>query len=254
MSRASACPRRAQRPGQAQAWASAGPASATPSIKADPRSFIGVGCHEPIMFEPPCAWLKLTPRSLAPGDGAPGGRSWLARYSTSSTAARTGQWYPRPMAPKVMTPRERDPERRRRWCPPCAPTTARAPARSRSSASTRTPSAGCAGAAGNTYTPGVGLRQGRALRRAHPPPGAVDRARCGGSATRARAGAFGRSPGTRRSTRSPSAHAAAPRHGPEAVWPYYYAGTMGLVQRDGINRLRHAMRYSRQELARSAWR
>jgi anaerobic selenocysteine-containing dehydrogenase len=38
---------------------------------------------------------------------------------------------------------------------------------------------------------------------------------------------------------------AAARHGPQAVWPYYYAGTMGLVQRDGINRLRHAMRYSR---------
>jgi anaerobic selenocysteine-containing dehydrogenase len=36
------------------------------------------------------------------------------------------------------------------------------------------------------------------------------------------------------------------RHGPEAVWPYYYAGTMGLVQRDGINRLRHAKGYSRQ--------
>src|SRR5260221_63128 len=36
------------------------------------------------------------------------------------------------------------------------------------------------------------------------------------------------------------------RHGSEAVWPYYYAGTMGLVQRDGINRLRHVMGYSRQ--------
>ncbi len=36
------------------------------------------------------------------------------------------------------------------------------------------------------------------------------------------------------------------RHGPEAVWPYFYAGTMGLVQRDGINRLRHAGRYSGQ--------
>jgi len=34
------------------------------------------------------------------------------------------------------------------------------------------------------------------------------------------------------------------RHGPETVWPYYYAGTMGRVQRDGINRLRHAMGYS----------
>ncbi len=41
---------------------------------------------------------------------------------------------------------------------------------------------------------------------------------------------------------------AAARHGAEAVWPYYFAGTMGLVQRDGINRLRHAMRYSRQRL------
>jgi anaerobic selenocysteine-containing dehydrogenase len=39
---------------------------------------------------------------------------------------------------------------------------------------------------------------------------------------------------------------AAERQGPEAVWPYYYAGTMGLVMRDGINRLRHVMRYSRQ--------
>ena len=32
--------------------------------------------------------------------------------------------------------------------------------------------------------------------------------------------------------------------GSEAVWPYYYAGTMGLVMRDGINRLRHAKKYS----------
>ena len=39
---------------------------------------------------------------------------------------------------------------------------------------------------------------------------------------------------------------AAQRHGSEAVWPHYYAGTMGRVQRDGIQRLRHAMRYSRQ--------
>ncbi|WP_420102459.1 molybdopterin oxidoreductase family protein [Bosea sp. (in: a-proteobacteria)] len=36
------------------------------------------------------------------------------------------------------------------------------------------------------------------------------------------------------------------QHGPEAVWPYYYAGTMGLVMRDGIDRLRHAKRYSGQ--------
>ena len=35
-------------------------------------------------------------------------------------------------------------------------------------------------------------------------------------------------------------------HGSETVWPYFYAGTMGLVMRDGINRLRHAKRYSGQ--------
>src|SRR5216684_754449 len=40
--------------------------------------------------------------------------------------------------------------------------------------------------------------------------------------------------------------AKARQHGSETVWPYYYAGTMGLVQRDGIHRLRHAMGYSRQ--------
>jgi anaerobic selenocysteine-containing dehydrogenase len=40
--------------------------------------------------------------------------------------------------------------------------------------------------------------------------------------------------------------AAEARHGAEAVWPYHYAGTMGLVQRDGIHRLRHAKGYSRQ--------
>jgi anaerobic selenocysteine-containing dehydrogenase len=34
------------------------------------------------------------------------------------------------------------------------------------------------------------------------------------------------------------------RYGAQSVWPYYYAGTMGLVMRDGINRLRHAKRYS----------
>ena len=34
------------------------------------------------------------------------------------------------------------------------------------------------------------------------------------------------------------------QYGPQAVWPYYYAGTMGLVMRDGINRLRHAKKYS----------
>jgi anaerobic selenocysteine-containing dehydrogenase len=36
------------------------------------------------------------------------------------------------------------------------------------------------------------------------------------------------------------------RLGSESVWPLFYAGTMGLVQRDGIERLRHVMRYARQ--------
>ncbi len=35
-------------------------------------------------------------------------------------------------------------------------------------------------------------------------------------------------------------------HGPEAIWPYFYAGTMGHVMRDGIERLRNAKSYSRQ--------
>jgi anaerobic selenocysteine-containing dehydrogenase len=34
------------------------------------------------------------------------------------------------------------------------------------------------------------------------------------------------------------------REGAESIWPYYYAGTMGLVMRDGINRLRHVKKYS----------
>ena len=33
--------------------------------------------------------------------------------------------------------------------------------------------------------------------------------------------------------------------GAQSVWPYYYAGTMGLVMRDGINRLAHVKKYSR---------
>ena len=35
-------------------------------------------------------------------------------------------------------------------------------------------------------------------------------------------------------------------YGSEAIWPYFYAGTMGLIQRDSINRLRHNFEYSGQ--------
>jgi anaerobic selenocysteine-containing dehydrogenase len=34
------------------------------------------------------------------------------------------------------------------------------------------------------------------------------------------------------------------KSGPEAIWPYWYAGTMGLVMRDGIERLRNVKNYS----------
>jgi len=35
-------------------------------------------------------------------------------------------------------------------------------------------------------------------------------------------------------------------YGSASIWPNYYAGTMGLVQRDSIHRLRHAKKYSNQ--------
>ena len=34
------------------------------------------------------------------------------------------------------------------------------------------------------------------------------------------------------------------RHGAESIWPYYYAGTMGIVQINSIRRLTYAKRYS----------
>ncbi|MEH6404503.1 MAG: molybdopterin-dependent oxidoreductase [Sneathiella sp.] len=49
------------------------------------------------------------------------------------------------------------------------------------------------------------------------------------------------------------------QYGSETIWPYNYAGTMGLVQRDGIDRLRHVKKYSGQHsticvnLARAGW-
>ena len=49
-------------------------------------------------------------------------------------------------------------------------------------------------------------------------------------------------------------------HGAESVWPYHSGGTMGIVQRWGIDRLRHALGYSRQKTticvtpAESGWR
>jgi len=48
--------------------------------------------------------------------------------------------------------------------------------------------------------------------------------------------------------------------GAEAIWPYHYAGTMGYVQRDGLDRLRHCLGTSRQHstfcvtLADAGWK
>lgn len=40
-------------------------------------------------------------------------------------------------------------------------------------------------------------------------------------------------------------NAAEREFGAQSVWPYYYAGTMGVVMKDGINRLAHVKKYSR---------
>jgi anaerobic selenocysteine-containing dehydrogenase len=53
---------------------------------------------------------------------------------------------------------------------------------------------------------------------------------------------------------------AAELHDPTTVWPYFFAGTMGLVQRDCIHRLRHVMGYSHEDeticvtIAQMGWR
>ena len=89
------------------------------------------------------------------------------------------------------------------------------------------------------------VRESGALRRAHPSSGPADPA---AQARRAEGLRAVRADlrGTRRSTASPRRSSKAEReHGAESVWPYFYAGTMGLVMRDGIERLTHVKRYSR---------
>ena len=100
------------------------------------------------------------------------------------------------------------------------------------------------GAADNTYTAGViCAKVARYAERVHH-PGRLTRPLI---RTGAKGGAFREASWDEALDRVASALTdVAARHGPEAVWPYYFAGTMGLVQRDGINRLRHVMRYSRQ--------
>ena len=43
------------------------------------------------------------------------------------------------------------------------------------------------------------------------------------------------------------------KYGPETIWLYNYAGTMGLLQRDGIQRLRSTMGFSQQKNTICSW-
>ena len=146
---------------------------------------------------------------------------------------------PRPV--RTGARHERGPPRPRSTTAP-APTTALRPAPWRSSASTRGGIGRVRGAAANDYTAGVVCSKvARYAERTHHPDRLTRPLRRTARGTFAPigwdealdevAGAFER---------------ATDRYGSQTVWPYYYAGTMGLVQRDGINRLRHAMRYSGQ--------
>ena len=88
------------------------------------------------------------------------------------------------------------------------------------------------------------LRQGRALRRALPPSRSAGAAAAPDRRRRARASSRRIGWDDALDEVAEAFVREAQRHGAETVWPYFYAGTMGLVQRDGINRLRHVMRYS----------
>ncbi len=114
------------------------------------------------------------------------------------------------------------------------------------------------GAAANSYTAGVVCAKvARYAERVHHP----DRLTRPLLRTGAKGeGAFAEIPWDEALDRVADAfRARAAEHGSETVWPYYFAGTMGLVQRDGIQRLRHVMRYSRQaanictELPMNGW-
>jgi anaerobic selenocysteine-containing dehydrogenase len=103
------------------------------------------------------------------------------------------------------------------------------------------------GAASNSYTAGVVCAKvGRYAERQHHPDRLTEPLRRVGAKGTGRAAYEPISWDAALDAVAEAFIRAAQRHGSEAVWPFYYAGTMGLVQRDGIHRLRHAMRYSRQ--------
>ncbi len=129
--------------------------------------------------------------------------------------------------------------------PRSARTTAPRPARSRSRCWTAAASARCAGAEDNGYTAGViCAKVARYAERIHHPDRLTQPLLRTGPKGSGQFREIGWDEALDRVAGAFTDATAA--HGPEAVWPYYFAGTMGLVQRDGINRLRHVMRYSRQ--------
>ena len=137
---------------------------------------------------------------------------------------------------------------RHQWIPasatPPVRTIARRPARSMSNCSANGRIGRVRGAKDNDLHRRRDLRQGRALRRAHPSsrpaaPSAAPHGRQRAPSQFERISWDDALDIDRRGLLK-----AEQQYGAEAVWPYYFAGTMGLVMRDGINRLRHAKHYS----------
>ncbi len=127
--------------------------------------------------------------------------------------------------------------------PPPVRTTARRPARSRSRSSAITRIGRVRGAEDNAYTAGViCAKVARYAERVHHPDRLTQPLRRTGAKG---GGEF--APISWDDALDLVAEQfvrAEQAHGSEAVWPYFYAGTMGYVMRDGIHRLRHAKKYS----------
>jgi len=100
------------------------------------------------------------------------------------------------------------------------------------------------GAKGNSYTAGViCAKVARYAERIHHPDRLLHPMRRTGPKG---SGQFSRISWDEALERTADAFNAAERQsGAASVWPYWYAGTMGLVMRDGIERLTHAKKYSR---------
>ena len=100
------------------------------------------------------------------------------------------------------------------------------------------------GAKGNDYTAGViCAKVARYAERIHHPDRLMHPLRRTGPKG---SGQFQRISWDEALERTADAFNAAEReHGAASVWPYFYAGTMGLLMRDGIERLRHVKKYSR---------